>query len=72
MRFLIDENLSPQICALLIADGHSATHIRDHGMASASDPQVLAEAAPKGSSSSPLTEATSAASLRSPAPSSRQ
>jgi predicted nuclease of predicted toxin-antitoxin system len=48
VRFLIDENLSPQICALLIADGHSATHIRDHGMASASDPQVLAKAATEG------------------------
>jgi predicted nuclease of predicted toxin-antitoxin system len=42
---LIDENLSPRICALLIAGGHHATHIRDHGMASASDPQVLAKAA---------------------------
>lgn len=48
MRFLIDENLSPQICALLTADGHSATHIRDHGMVSASDQQVLAKAAAAG------------------------
>ena len=48
MRFLIDENLSPQICALLIARGHHATHIRDHGMASASDTQVLAKAAAEG------------------------
>ncbi len=48
MRFLIDENLSPQICALLIADGHNATHIRDHGLTSASDPQVLAKAAAEG------------------------
>ncbi|MBV9142354.1 MAG: DUF5615 family PIN-like protein [Pseudonocardiales bacterium] len=32
MRFLIDENLSPRICALLSAGGHHATHIRDHGM----------------------------------------
>jgi predicted nuclease of predicted toxin-antitoxin system len=45
VRFLIDENLSPRICALLIAGGHHATHVRDHGMASASDPQVLAKAA---------------------------
>lgn len=48
MRFLIDENLSPQTCTLLIANGHSATHIRDHGMASASDQQVLAKAAIEG------------------------
>ena len=48
MRFLIDENLSPRICALLIADGHSSFHIRDYGMASASDQQVLAKAAVEG------------------------
>jgi predicted nuclease of predicted toxin-antitoxin system len=48
VRFLIDENLSPQICALLIADGHSSFHIRDYGMASASDQQVLAKAAAEG------------------------
>ena len=48
MRFLIDENLSPRICALLTAGGHHATHIRDYGMASGSDPQVLAKAAPEG------------------------
>ncbi|MCA1695251.1 MAG: DUF5615 family PIN-like protein [Actinobacteria bacterium] len=48
MRFLIDENLSPRICPLLIAGGHHATHIRDLGMASASDPQVLAKAAADG------------------------
>jgi predicted nuclease of predicted toxin-antitoxin system len=48
VRFLIDENLSPRICALLIAGGHHATHIRDYGMASASDPQVLAKAAAEG------------------------
>jgi predicted nuclease of predicted toxin-antitoxin system len=45
VRFLIDENLSPRICPLLIATGHHATHVRELGMASASDPQVLAKAA---------------------------
>ncbi|MBV9163975.1 MAG: DUF5615 family PIN-like protein [Pseudonocardiales bacterium] len=48
MRFLIDENLSPRICTFLIAGGHFATHIRDHGMASASDLVVLAKAAADG------------------------
>ena len=48
MRFLIDENLSPRICTFLIAGGHYATHIRDHGMASASDLRVLAKAAADG------------------------
>jgi predicted nuclease of predicted toxin-antitoxin system len=32
----------------LIAGGHDATHIRDHGMASASDLRVLAKAAADG------------------------
>jgi predicted nuclease of predicted toxin-antitoxin system len=48
VRFLIDENLSPQICTFLIADGHYATHVRDHGMASASDQRVLAKAVADG------------------------
>ncbi|MGH3997355.1 MAG: DUF5615 family PIN-like protein [Pseudonocardiaceae bacterium] len=48
MRFFIDENLSPRICPLLIAAGYHATHVRDLGMASASDPQVLARAAADG------------------------
>ena len=73
MRFLIDENLSPRICTVLIAGGHYATHIRDHGMASASDLKVLAKAAADGLTlSSPLTEGTSAGSSRSPAPSSHR
>ncbi|MGH3946213.1 MAG: DUF5615 family PIN-like protein [Pseudonocardiaceae bacterium] len=48
MRFLIDANLSPRICTLLITGGQHATHVRDHGMASASDPQVPAKAATDG------------------------
>jgi predicted nuclease of predicted toxin-antitoxin system len=48
VRFLIDENLSPRICTSLIASGHGATHVRDHGMASATDSQVLAKAATDG------------------------
>ncbi len=48
MRFLIDENLSPRICELLITGGHHAIHVRDHGMAGASDPEVLAKAAADG------------------------
>ena len=72
MRFLVDENLSPRICTLLIAGGYHAAHVRDHGMASASDPLVLAKAAAEGLTLITLTEATSAVSLRSPAPSSRR
>ena len=39
MRFLVDENLSPRICPILAAGGHHATHVRDEGMAGATDPQ---------------------------------
>ena len=45
MRFLLDENLSPRACSLLIAAGHQATHVRAEGMASASDHEVLIKAA---------------------------
>ena len=68
MRFLIDENLSPRICPLLSADAHHATHVRDHGMAGASDPEVLAKAAADGLTLLTPTEATSAVSLHSPEP----
>lgn len=44
MRFLLDENLSPRICALLNAAGHDAEHVRDRGLAGASDHDVLAAA----------------------------
>jgi hypothetical protein len=50
VKFLIDENLSPRICILLIAGGHHATHIHDYGTANASDPQVLANLTPAVSS----------------------
>jgi predicted nuclease of predicted toxin-antitoxin system len=48
VRFLLDENLSPRACPLLIAAGHQATHVRSEGMASATDQQVLAKAAVDG------------------------
>ena len=48
MRFLLDENLSPRACPLLITAGHQAAHVRAEGMAGASDQQVLAKAATDG------------------------
>lgn len=41
MRFLIDENLSPRTCQILHTAGHEASHVRDVGLASASDHHVL-------------------------------
>jgi predicted nuclease of predicted toxin-antitoxin system len=48
VRFLLDENLSPRICPLLEAADHSAVHVRDTGLNSASDAEVLAHAATVG------------------------
>ena len=42
MRLLLDNNLSPRLVEPLVAAGHDVAHVRDHGMASADDPSVLA------------------------------
>jgi len=41
VRLLLDENLSPSICARLVAAGHQAVHVRDLGLAGADDRVVL-------------------------------
>lgn len=41
MRFLLDENLSPQLSTLLRAAGHDCVHVRDIGLKSAVDEAVL-------------------------------
>lgn len=48
MRFLLDENLSPRICELLVSGQYSAVHVRDEGMSGSSDGTVLAHAAREG------------------------
>lgn len=45
MRFLVDENLSPQVAALLSKEGHDATHVYDLQAASAPDATLMAIAA---------------------------
>jgi predicted nuclease of predicted toxin-antitoxin system len=42
---LLDENLSPHLCAPLIGAGHQAVHVRDLGLKSAPDRDILARAA---------------------------
>jgi predicted nuclease of predicted toxin-antitoxin system len=44
MKFLLDENLSPKLAELLHAAGHDAVHVRDIGLSSATDEQVIAAA----------------------------
>ena len=45
MKLLLDNNLSPQVVALLAVQGHEAEHVRDHGMQAAPDEAVLELAA---------------------------
>ncbi|MFQ5651993.1 MAG: DUF5615 family PIN-like protein, partial [bacterium] len=41
MKFLIDNALSPIIARALLDAGYDAMHVRDIGMAAASDPEIL-------------------------------
>ena len=44
MRFLVDNSLSPRMARRLAEEGHDAVHVRDRGMAAASDDIVFDEA----------------------------
>lgn len=41
MRFLADQGISPLLVDALNAAGHDAVHVRELGMSSAPDPQIL-------------------------------
>jgi predicted nuclease of predicted toxin-antitoxin system len=44
VRFLIDNPLSPVLADALRGAQHDAVHVRDYGMATASDPEIFARA----------------------------
>ena len=48
MRFLIDNALSPFVADELRRNGHDAVHVRDYGMAAASDEDIMSRAALEG------------------------
>ncbi len=45
MRFIVDNAVSPSLARGLAAQGHDAIHVRDIGMASASDEEIFELAA---------------------------
>ena len=44
MRFLVDAQLPPALARWLVAKGHKASHVLDHGMLEARDTAIWAEA----------------------------
>jgi predicted nuclease of predicted toxin-antitoxin system len=48
VRLLLDQNLSPLLAELLVADGHDAVHVRSLGMSTASDLTIMETASAEG------------------------
>lgn len=48
MKFLLDNNLSPRLVGLLVAAGQDAVHVRDLGLAHATDDAVISRAEADG------------------------
>jgi len=48
LKFLVDNAVSPLVAEALRAAGHNAVHVRDYGIQTAPDRQILARAADEG------------------------
>jgi predicted nuclease of predicted toxin-antitoxin system len=48
LKFLVDQCLSPVLARLLSQAGHDVVHVRDRGMSSATDDEILALADDEG------------------------
>lgn len=42
MKFLVDANLSHRVVSILREDGWDVSHVKDHGLWNASDPEIAA------------------------------
>lgn len=47
-RFIVDNSLSPSIAVAVRENGFDAAHVRDYGMAAASDAEIMARAVDEG------------------------
>lgn len=45
MKFLVDNAMSPDVAVDLAAAGHDAVHVRDRGLATATDEVIFVQAA---------------------------
>jgi predicted nuclease of predicted toxin-antitoxin system len=55
LKLLVDMALSPEVARALTHDGHDAVHVRDYGMQTAADDEILDRPDARAESSFPPT-----------------